>query len=68
MKKVNVAKGELIVTGLNDDGSVNEVYIGEVTTEFFDNYYSLSIKFPDASFKKYWISQKTRIPKMGKAR
>lgn len=58
---------------ISDDGEfVHEecqfVHIAEVAVEFFEKYYSLTLTFPDGSFRRYWLSQNTRVPKQRKAR
>lgn len=70
MKK-NILKGDLTVydiDGAEHAEDCETVSLGTIEVEFFDNYYRLKLRFLDGSFRELWISQKTRLPKLVKAR
>jgi len=62
MKK-NVLKGNAIVYLAKDSGHPKDIHIADIEVEFKPNYYGLTLRFPDGSFRTLWLSQKSRLPK-----
>lgn len=71
MKKQNILTGPLAVytePDKEDIDDIKQILLGSIEVEFLENYFRLTLRFPDGSFRTLWISQKARMNKLEKAR